>query len=46
MDQGQIATGVFIQQTTPSSSAVATPHAMYVPHVLSFHPHGAKSKKD
>jgi hypothetical protein len=42
---GQIAAGVFLGQSS-SSSSVAMPHAMYVPHVLSFHPHGAKSKKD
>jgi hypothetical protein len=46
MDSGQIATGVFIQQTTPSSSSVARPHAMYVPHLMSFHPHAAKLKKN
>jgi hypothetical protein len=46
MDNGQVATGVFIQQTTPSSSSVATPHAMYVPHPVLFHPHAAKSKKN
>ncbi len=46
MDNGQVATGVFIQQTTPSSSAVAAPHAMYVPRPLVFHPHAAKSKKN
>ncbi len=46
MDDGQVATGVFVQQTTPSSTSVALPHAMYVPRMLSFHPHGAKSKKD
>jgi hypothetical protein len=46
MDDGQIATGVFIQQTTPSASSVARPHAIFVPRLTSYHPHAANQKKD
>jgi hypothetical protein len=45
-DSGQVATGVFVlQSSTGSSSAVAKSHAMYVPHPL-IHPHSAKQEKN
>jgi hypothetical protein len=45
MDSGQVSTGVFIEQSsTGSSSAIARPHAMYVPHPL-VHPHGNRQRK-
>ena len=46
MDLGQVSIGVFVQQSSSSSnSAVAKPHAMYVPHPL-FHPHSVRQKKN
>ncbi len=42
---GQVAAGVFVGQSSPSSSGVAMPHAMYVPHAFA-HPRGAKQRKN
>jgi hypothetical protein len=45
MDDGEVAAGVFVEQSaTSSSSAVAKSHAMYVPHPL-VHAHVDRQKK-
>jgi hypothetical protein len=44
MDTTQISTGVFVEQSSTSSSSVAKAHAMFVPHPV-FHPRSAKEKK-
>ena len=43
-DAGQVATGVFVQQSATTSSATAHAHALFVPHPL-VHPHTARQKK-
>jgi hypothetical protein len=46
MDSGQVAAGVFVQQSTPgSSSAIAKTHSMFVPRPL-VRPNSARQKKN
>jgi hypothetical protein len=44
-DGGQVATGVFVLQSTSTATpAIAKAHAMYVPHPI-FHPHAGKMNR-
>jgi hypothetical protein len=43
-DNGQVATGVFVAQSTPATSAARETHSMFMPQPL-FRPHSAKLKR-